>query len=493
MNNTLVLAAAALTASSLATGAASAADGNPTTQAAFRVYLDRCHAAHVCNGAYLAARNGKTIFVGAVGDAGDPARTPLTADSAFDIGSISKEFTAAAVLQFVDHGRLGLDDTVAAHLPGFPYPDITVRQLLSHSSGIPEILDHYGMQLDAGNLSAPITTRDAVSVLAEEHKPLLFAPGTRFEYSNTGYIVLSLLVEHMTGQSFGAYLKKTLFDPLGMDHTRLRAPADDPIPNRAYGFRDSPVGDRRPYDQIPDFYVQGAGGVYSTVGDLARWQYALNTGRVLSPALYAQATTPATLPNGKISPEGLGFGLRPDTAGHARIQHGGDWRAFKADLSYLPDQHLTLVQLTNNAQDDSVDDHVAMLAALALGEPVPPVEPSIIWALPDRLGKGEAAVRAWFDQELAAKPRRYVIDDRDLNQLGYDLLRHERPADAVTVFGLLVRAYPDKPNGYDSLADGYEALGKHDAAVAAMRKALALDPASIRYRRHLAALTGKTD
>src|SRR3546814_7784260 len=90
----------------------------------------------------------------------------------------------------------------------------------------------------SGHLSAPITTRDAVSVLAGERKPLLFAPGTRFDYSNTGYIVLSLLVEHMTGQPFAAYLKTTLFDPLGMDHTQLRTPAGDPIPNRAYGFHD---------------------------------------------------------------------------------------------------------------------------------------------------------------------------------------------------------------------------------------------------------------
>src|SRR3546814_1361518 len=97
------------------------------------------------------------------------------------------------------------------------------------------------------------------------------------------------------------------------------------------------------------------------------------------------------------------------------------------------------------AQDDSVDDHVAVLAALAMGEPAPPVQPSIAWALPDRLGKGDAAsVATWFDEQLAAAPRPYVIDDRDLNQLGYDLLRHKRPADAVTVFGLLTRAYPGK-------------------------------------------------
>ncbi|MCM8731152.1 hypothetical protein ACFO8O_09290 [Hephaestia sp. GCM10023244] len=148
----------------------------------------------------------------------------------------------------------------------------------------------------------------------------------------------------------------------------------------------------------------------------------------------------------------------------------------------------------NNAQDDSVDDHVALLAALAMGEPASPVRPSIAWALPERLDKDDApSIAMWFDRELAATPRRYVIDDRDLNQLGYDLLRHKRPADAVTVFGLLTHAYPEKPNGYDSLADGYEALGKRDAAIAAMRKAVSFDPASVQYQRHLAALTDGKD
>src|SRR3546814_130573 len=231
MYNTLVGCSALLIAS-LATTASWAADETPKTQA-FPTLRSAGLAAQVGNGAYRAARGGKTIFGGAVGDAGDAARTPLTADSAFDIGSVAKEFTAATVLRLVDDHRLALDDAVASHLPGFPYPDITVSQLLAHSSGIPEVLAHYGAQLQAGHLSAPITTRDAVSVLAGERKPLLFAPGTRFDYSNTGYIVLSLLVEHMTGQPFAAYLKTTLFDPLGMDHTQLRTPAGDPIPNRS--------------------------------------------------------------------------------------------------------------------------------------------------------------------------------------------------------------------------------------------------------------------
>src|SRR3546814_10325719 len=146
---------------------------------------------------------------------------------------------------------------------------------------------------------------------------------------------------------------------------------------------------------------------------------------------------------------GVVFFFKQKTAYEVRIS---DWSSdvCSSDL-------LTLVQLTNNAQDDSVDDHVAVLAALAMGEPAPPVQPSIAWALPDRLGKGDAAsVATWFDEQLAAAPRPYVIDDRDLNQLGYDLLRHKRPAAAVPVFGLPPRAYPGKANSYDSLADGHE-------------------------------------
>src|SRR3546814_8273376 len=129
-----------------------------------------------------------------------------------------------------------------------------------------------------------------------------------------------------------------------------------------------------------------------------------------------------------------------------------------------------------------------------MGEPAPPCQPSIAWALPDRLGKGDAAsVATWFDEQLAAAPRPYVIDDRDLNQLGYDLLRHKRPADAVTVFGLLTRAYPGKANSYDSLAEGHEELGQREDANAAIGKAVGLDPASQHNHHNLATTTAGTD
>lgn len=256
---------------------ASPASAMPAPVADYQQYLATCQAKRICNGTYIVAKNGRPVFVGAFGDTGDEGYSPLTIDSSFDIGSISKQFTAMAVLQLVAEGRVQLDAKLASYLPDFPYADITVRQLLSHTSGIPDALPYYTNLIRKGLSETPITGADVVSVLAAEQMAVLSAPGVRFDYSNTGYMVLAALVEHQAGLPFGIYLEQSFFTPLGMNSTRLRTPANDAaIPYRTFGFADVPIGKRRRIDQFPGFYVLGAGGIYSTAPDLLKWQNALN-------------------------------------------------------------------------------------------------------------------------------------------------------------------------------------------------------------------------
>ncbi len=345
--------------------------GRPAAAApnAYETYLTQCHAAQVCNGVYLVARGGEPVFVGAVGEAGDPARTPLTRDAAFDIGSISKQMTAVAVLKLAEAGRLSVDDAVAAHLPEYPYADVTIAQLLSHASGTPDVLNDYAADLKrARDAGTPIVvdTSDIVGRLVALGRPAVAAPGARHAYNNTGYLVLAALVEAVGGEPFADYLQTRLFAPLGMTHTRLRSPANEAgIVHRVYGFRPSPA-ERRVFDQIPGFYVRGAGGIYSTADDLLLWQRALNGGLVRAD-LWARATAPTRLADGTSAPYGFGLNLEPDADGVARVSHGGHWRAFKSDLSFYPSADLIIIQLTNNAEDDSVDANVAALRRIAEG------------------------------------------------------------------------------------------------------------------------------
>lgn len=467
---------------------------NATTQTnLYRAYLAECQAKHICNGTYLIAREGKPIFAEALGESGDEARTPLTIDSAFDIGSISKQFTAMAVLRQVAAGKVSLEGKVADYVPGFPYADVNVAQLLSHTSGIADAMPYYSSLLKQGNVKLPVTGTDIVSVLADNHMPAAASPGTSYAYSNTGYMVLAVLVERVTGQSFEEYLEQSFFKPLGMKNTRLLIPgAEGAIRHRAFGFTVTPMGERRVIDQIPGFYMRGAGGIYSTAPDLQQWMNALQADRVVPRRLRVLATTPVRLSDGSSVPYGFGFSLKLDVLGGRRVSHGGHWRAFKSDLSWYPDTGITVIQLTNNNEDDSVDGNVAALAMIATGGTPPSLHEPIGWTLVSKLADHDAA-QAWFAKELSKSPRRYDIKESDLNNLGYAYLKRKEAGPAVTVLKLATLAFPESANAFDSLADAYEAAGDIRGAYESMQSAVALDPASTAYARRAEMLNARAE
>lgn len=457
----------------------------------FGPYLEQCRLAEVCNGTYLVARKGKPIHRAVIGDAGDPDRTPLTMDSQFDIGSISKQFTAVAVLRLARQNRLALADPVARHLPAFPYPDITVAHLLSHTSGMPDVLNHYSALLRSGQATAPLDGSDIVTVLAEGNRPAVFAPGAKYAYNNSGYLVLAALVEARTGETFADHLQRTLFKPLGMKHTLVRTPANEAqIARRAFGFQPLPDGTRRAYDQTPMFYVRGAGGIYSTVDDLLRWQNALTGGRILNPREWRMATTAVPLSDGTLAPYGYGFALRTTPEGLAKVGHNGHFRGFKSELAYFPAREITVIQLTNNAQDDRMDANARALFQLSQGMTPPPVRPTIGKALYQRVTAGsEADTRQWFADQLSATSPAFELDEDELNRLGYSLLKAADKRPAVLVFELTVQAFPKSANAHDSLSEALEAAGDRAAALASSRAALALEPESASLQKRVDALS----
>ncbi len=457
------------------------ADTVPTR---IRDYLAQCHALAVCNGAYIVARDGKPVFRGAVGDAGDSARNALTPDHAFDIGSVSKQFTAMAVLTLAAGGKLSLAAPVTTYLPDFPYRDVTVEQLLNHTSGIPDMLDSYGALLRSGKHSAPLTGREVVAMLAAKGLPLRAPPGSAFAYNNTAYMVAASLVEAVADEPFDAYLQRRFFGPLGMTHTRVRTPANEAsIAPRAWGFRPAADGTRRPNEQLPGFYVRGAGGIYSTVSDLLIWENALPSGRVVPIAYWRRAITPLRLTDGRTYPYGYGLKLKPASNGARRYNHDGDWRGFKANLAYYPDSRITIVQLTNNSEDDSADVNEEALAQLAIGGDAAPVKPPIGRDLYARLNDPTAA-RRWFATQRTAQPGHYDIREDELNALGYRLLERKQVDAAVTVFGLAADAFPTSANAFDSLAEAQEAKGDIAGARATMHRAVTIAPGSKQIADH---------
>ena len=261
----------------------------------------------------------------------------------FRIGSVTKQFTAAAILELAERGKLAVDDPLTKFLPDYPThgEEITLRHLLTHTSGVHSYtsLGREWELVQARELS------DAELVALWQDLPLDFAPGERWDYSNSGYYLLGMVIATVSGQSYADFLRETFFEPLKMTRTRYDSNGEV-IPNRAqgYGFEDGRFWN----DRLLGMSQPGAaGGLISTASDLVRWQRALVTGRVVTPESYLEMTTPFMLNSGRET--GYGMGLQLDTqAGEECVWHGGGIPGFNSVLLYFPGAELAVSVLSNS-------------------------------------------------------------------------------------------------------------------------------------------------
>lgn len=287
---------------------------------------------------------------------------PATPATVYRIGSITKQFTSAAIMRLVESGSLHLGDTIARYLPNLPaaWRHVRVRQLLNHTSGIPSYTDLGDAWAKRwGERMSPDTL-----VALTANKPMDFAPGSGWRYDNTGYVLLGMILEKVTGQSYGAYLDSTMFRPLGLTSTRYcdTAPL---IPHRSRGYqRNGKLFSNAPYLDMSQPYAAGA--LCSTVGDLARWNRLLANGKVVSPTSYAMMTRP----EGTASLDHYGFGLVLGAIGaHIMITHGGGIHGFISANAYFPADSLSITVLANSAPSDP-DALLSNIARAAFGMPL---------------------------------------------------------------------------------------------------------------------------
>jgi CubicO group peptidase (beta-lactamase class C family) len=287
-------------------------------------------------------RGRDTLLMKTYGRADLERGVPTPDRAVYEIGSISKQFTAAAILQLQERGKLSLDDEVAKHLPGIPTQGrrVTLRHLLGHSSGIagfhtgdPEFRAIMGQAL-------PLDTLARVYAA----KPFDFAPGTAMRYNNTGYLLLGMIVERASGMPYGEYVKRNLFDRAGMRDTR-HCGNGDRDPHRVRGY-DGDGGALKPSEDFDRRWGTGAGSICSTTADLVAWTRALHGGRILGPAAYREMLSPDALADGTRPRYAKGLILNP-VQGHRAIHHGGSIYGFESHLAYLPDDSLTIVVLVN--------------------------------------------------------------------------------------------------------------------------------------------------
>jgi CubicO group peptidase (beta-lactamase class C family) len=307
--------------------------------------------------AVMVIENGEVVHRAGYGYANLEGRTPIDADTAFRLASVSKQFTAMAVMLLAEEGRLAYDDPVSEYLQSLsPYPGVTFRHLMTHTGGLPE---YYDVIDTSGGMPS---NADALALLGTMDGTV-FTPGERYEYSNPGYDMLASLVAEVAGQDFPRFMRARIFAPLGMRGTLVHDHTRPEVPHRATGYAPDESGEGYvPDDDDPLNGIVGSGGVYSTLNDLYRWDQALYGETLVSRAALEAAFTPARLNDGTAVDYGFGWRIE-EHDGHLRVRHGGSWVGFRTHIARCPAERFTVIILSNRA-DMNPEKYVDRIAAI---------------------------------------------------------------------------------------------------------------------------------
>jgi CubicO group peptidase (beta-lactamase class C family) len=475
------------------------------------------------NGGLLVAENGEVVFRRSAGMADFAASIPIHADSVFPLASTAKPFTSTAVLQLRDRGRLRLDDPVARFLPGFPYPDITIRHLLGHTSGLPDL--NLFEPLIAREPDHVVTGADLVPALTEWRQPLHFRAGDQFRYANVNYQLLALLVERVSGQSFGAYVREHIFRPAGMGSsyvlgTRAIGQHRAPVANqvlavmyrtvpenvRRLSYRDARMMRPYRYEGFNLGSTVGDQNVFSTLDDLLRFDTALARGRLLSRASQAEAYTPIRLNSGLPYVESseyqlygvrCSYGLGWEVCNHPTrgrlVGHAGYSRGIYTMFYRGLDRRQLVVMYDNGDSGEFAPKFASAVNLLNGGEPL---AISRHRSLTREYGRtliedGPTAALILYNR-LRADTEHWATTPAGMNRLGYDLLRNGFEQLALEPFRINALLNPNDANAYDSLAEALAVNARTSEAIAAYRRSLELNPANERGKEALRRLEAST-
>jgi CubicO group peptidase (beta-lactamase class C family) len=340
-------------------------------------------------------RAGSVVAARGYGLANVEHQVPVKAETIFQSGSVGKQFTAAAVMLMAEEGRLSLSDPLTRFFPDAPraWAAITVRHLLTHTSGIP---DYTTDTLDyRRDYTEEELARLAFGLTLE------FPPGSRWNYSNTGYVLLGIIVGKVSGRFYGDVLKERVFAPLGMKTARVIS-EDDIVPNRAAGYRLVEDALKNQEWVAPKLNTTADGSLYLSVLDMVAWDRGLRAGAVLRPESWAQIFEPVRLTSGKTYPYGFGWGVE-EVGGQAVRRHGGSWQGFKSEIARFLGSDLTIVVFANlrEADPERFTDGIAAVLDPRLARPE-------LAPIPDR----EPAVTARLRDILAAAARGTLAPDQ---------------------------------------------------------------------------------
>lgn len=439
-------------------------------------YLQAHHEIGQLSGAVLVADGGEIVYQGAFGLANADWRVANTVDTRFRLASITKQFTAMLVLLLVEDGKLALDAPITKYLPDYPAASgdrVTLRHLLNHTSGIPSYTDRPGFLRNEGKSELPV----AEFVAKYCSDPLEFEPGTKFHYNNSAYFLLGAIVETVTGTTYRDALRAHVLTPLGMNDTDL----DDEyavVERRAMGY-DEVLGGHRVALWMDMSVPYAAGGMYSTVGDLWRWDQALRGKRLLGGKLEREMFTPG------LEDYGFGWWIRSRSGNGAEaaagppnpvVEHSGGMPGVSTLIWRRPALGRCVIVLGNTGGTAHGPIQRGVVEILDGGTPKQPRPRGDFEIARCVLTEGIEPALAQLAKWPEVMREKYI--ERDVNRIGYGLLEQRRFDEAIKLFEFLTAAYPDSANTWDSLGEGHMRAGNRDLAIKNYEKALALDPDS---------------
>lgn len=423
------------------------------------------------NGTILVAKNKEIIYHKAIGDSDIENKIELTKNTPFCVASITKQFTARGIMILVAQNKLKYSNTIGEIFPELPkylHP-IKIKNLLQHTSGLKRT--HYEHH-------EKLTNEEVFNNLMQTSSDdLLFEPETNLKYSNTAYVILALIIEKISGQSYEQFLEDNIFAPLGMTNTFVFSQQDRGRKDIASAF--DGFGKKDDYNLL----TYGSAGIYSTPEDLFRWTQSFTTDQILPYQIKKKAYEPAVSKTGEVLDNkirentwGYGFGLRiyrdnlEGVVGHSGA-YGGFYNVIAKDLKYDYD----VIILTNNGRLVDINNFGKVFLNILRGQtyelPLLSVDKAIRQICFDDIDKGIA----YYEQLKSNFPNKYKFkNEGELNRLGYALLTENKVNDAIKIFQLLISEFPESPNPYDSLGEGYFVNKNYEMAITNYKKAIAL-------------------
>lgn len=449
------------------------------------------------NGTVLVAEKGTVVFSGAYGKADLKSGSMLTTQSVFELGYLTKQFTAMAIMMLKEEGKLAFNQNISLFFPEIPYADVTIKNLLTHTSGIPCYYRDIHKWPDALSESKKLITNTDILDFIYESKPTInFTAGDRWAVSNTNYCLLALIVEKASGKKFAEFIKEKIFTPLEMNnsycHTKVDA-AD--IPGLATGYEFS--SEKGEYVDAAEIYkgkgfksnnaIYGTHGIKSTVEDLYKWDRALTENKLVKAETMEMAFTEVTLSSGRKA--GYGFGWEIHEIGNdIEVSHDGAINGYLSYISKDLKQDRTIIYLRNKAAYGSRGLKRSIIKALVSKELSVP-KASLTEYVKNRLNDktGEAMVEDYMDFSYNQK------DDWYYSQIEFvvlvrDFLDAGQNEKANTILSIIESEHPTSGT-YIKLGEVYERMGKYDDAANYYRKALSVDSQNAEASRRLRNIT----